>query len=216
MNFLASLVSGGILGFVGNLFNQWTKYRLKKITLEHEVKMVQARAEAQVKAAAAQVKIEEEVTRRVVESQEADGFYDALRGASDRTLPSSTINYMLNDKTVMGYICRPFTYILAVLLGFVDVLRSLTRPSVTAGSLLFSGYILFYGFELFMRKGGLTKITHEDLLKMIVMPVIELFLFCASTAVSWWFADRQMSKDYRKGIRARENSTTENTERHGK
>lgn len=200
MGFITSLFSGGLLGMVGNMFNAWQKNKELKIRNDHEARMVQVRTDAAVREADANLKIEEEITDREVETANAKGFYASVSKPEPKALDSKALDRMLTDKTLMGRLFRPVGYLLLVCFGVLDIIRGLTRPTITAGSLGFVAYFLVVAFRLFVSKGGLSVISAEDILKMLLIPIIELFLFVASMAASWYFADRQMAKDYRRRI----------------
>ena len=200
MSFIASIFSGGLFGFLGNIVKQHQKTKELKIKLDHEAVMVAARSKATIDEAAANLKIEEEVTDRVIETGNAAAFVESMKLGNEKALDSQSLHLMLTDETKWGLCFRPLAYLLLTLMGLTDVIRRNIRPGVTIGSLSFAGYVLFYAFKMFQFKGGFSNIPDKALLEILIIPIIDLFLFTASTAVGWWFADRQMAKDYRATI----------------
>ena len=145
MNTLINLLGGGLLGSVTSIFTQWMKNKEKVADQEFELKKIKAESDATIAEIQARVQIEQSITERMVQVeelkadvQEADGRSDLIAKTTGNYIEKDVMLKMISDNSWIGLIMRPFIYANNL---FIELSRSIIRPFITVGSLLFNCYI---------------------------------------------------------------------------
>ena len=199
MNTLINLLGGGLLGSVTSIFTQWMKNKEKVADQEFELKKIKAESDATIAEIQARVQIEQSITEREVrveelkaDVQEANGRSDLIAETTGDYIKKDVMIKMISDDTWIGLIMRPFIYANNLL---IELSRSIIRPFITVGSLLFNCYIFVTAWGLYSALG---TVTPEQIMTLVIVPTIDLLVFISSTAVGFWFADKSNVRAFTK------------------
>lgn len=200
MNTIINLISGGLIGSLTSLVQTWIKAKEKVSDQEFELKKIKAQSDADIAEINARIKIEETITEREIQVKELDadvqesvgrnGLIEATTG--DR-ISEKVLLKMMSDTTFVGkYIMRPLIY---THLLVMDFMRGIIRPGTTATSLAFTAFVFIQAWALYCT---METVTPDQLMKMVIAPVIDLLVFIVSTVVSFWFADKSGARNFNK------------------
>lgn len=199
MNTLINLLGGGLLGSVTSIFTQWMKNKEKVADQEFELKKIKAESDATIAEIQARVQIEQSITERMVQVeelkadvQEADGRSYLIAKTTGNYIEKDVMLKMISDNSWIGLIMRPFIYANNLL---IELSRSIIRPFITVGSLLFNCYIFVTAWGLYSALG---TVTPEQIMTLVIVPTIDLLVFISSTAVGFWFADKSNVRAFSK------------------
>lgn len=199
MNTIINLLGGGLLGSLTSLFTQWMKNKEKVADQEFELKKIKAESDAIIAEIQARVQIEQSITERMVQVeelkadvQEADGRSDLIVKTTGNYIEKDVMLKMISDNSWIGLIMRPFIYANNLL---IELSRSIIRPFITVGSLLFNCYIFVTAWGLY---STLATVTPEQIMTLVIVPTIDLLVFISSTAVGFWFADKSNVRAFSK------------------
>lgn len=202
MDILINLLGGGLLGSLTSIFTQWMKNKEKANDQDFELKKIKAESDATIAEINARVQIEETITERMIQVEELKADVQEAQGRSS-LIEKTTGNYiekevmlkMITDKSWVGLIMRPLIYANNLL---IELSRSIIRPVITMGSLLFNAYIFIVAWELYKT---LATVTPEQIMMMVISPTINLLVFISSTAVGFWFADKSNVRNFSKTLK---------------
>ena len=199
MNTLINLLGGGLLGSVTSIFTQWMKNKEKVADQEFELKKIKAESDATIAEIQARVQIEQSITERMVQVeelkadvQEADGRSDLIAKTTGNYIEKDVMLKMISDNSWIGLIMRPFIYANNLL---IELSRSIIRPFITVGSLLFNCYIFVTAWGLY---STLATVAPDQIMTLVIVPTIDLLVFISSTAVGFWFADKSNVRAFSK------------------
>lgn len=199
MNTLINLLGGGLLGSVTSIFTQWMKNKEKVADQEFELKKIKAESDATIAEIQARVQIEQSITEREVkveelkaDVQEANGRSNLIAETTGDYIKKDVMLKMISDNSWVGLIMRPFIYANNLL---IELSRSIIRPFITVGSLLFNCYIFVTAWGLYSALG---EVTPEQIMTLVIVPTIDLLVFISSTAVGFWFADKSNVRAFSK------------------
>ena len=100
---------------------------------------------------------------------------------------------MFNKNKWSAWATTPIAILITLLHGIVDIIRTLVRPLITYGTTVFCAYVLYMAFGMYQE---LQVAITADQLYNIIMTMIKLFTFLASTAYGFWFMDKSMSRKF--------------------
>lgn len=200
MNTLINLISGGLIGSLTSLIQTWLKAKEKANDQEFELKKIKAESDAAIAEINARVKIEESITEREIQVkeleadvQESVGRNSLIETTTGDRISEKVLLKMIGDTTFVGkYIMRPLIYIYLLVMDFT---RGIIRPGTTVTSLAFTAFVFIQAWGLY---STMTEITPNELMKMVIAPVIDLLVFIVSTVVSFWFADKSGARNFNK------------------
>jgi hypothetical protein len=202
---LASIGSGGFLGsFLGiftSLASTYVQYKEKLADNKHQLDLIKANSEATIREIDAQIEVQKIVTEGDVRVEEAEsdtaesvGRNSLIERLTGKYLSDDILKTMITDTTKIGIFFKPFIYLHVI---FMDAVRGLIRPILTVGIVWYVTYIIDMALEEYF----LDDYASENLMVMVIKPAIQLILFSTSTVVSFWFADKSMSRRFQKGMK---------------
>ena len=215
LSILGSLFSGGTVGLLGWFVNNWFKGKEKANERAHELAKERLEQEGESKATdnaireiEANIKVEQTITEREIAVAEVkrDGIEAVEQSKVIAEVNKDSITermvLMLLNPTIplIAWVTVPVGVVLITLLGFTDVIRKLIRPAVTVVSLFFAGFVLVHAYDLYVSVGGLDKLDDGQLLKLVIVPLIDLVVFICSSATTFWFSSRTSARDFNKRI----------------
>ncbi len=198
MDFWTNLLSGGVLGVLSSLFNGWLKYKDEQDRRRHQLALIRENAEANVREIEARVQVERQITEgRIKESEmdmereESKGRTALIERLTGRYLSDDVIGRLLSDTSLTGMIFRPLVYIHIL---FMDALRGVVRPIITAGSIGFSFYVFYVSFEMYSKLAGIPNA--QLLMENVILPMINLTIFVVSAVIGFWFSDKSAARRF--------------------
>lgn len=168
---LAALLSGGIIGTLGSLFNNVLGYFKKKQEFKQQLEFKKLEIEQMDKQndfMLQQHKIEGDI--RLTES--ADDMQEKSYGHDQ-------FSYVAGQK--LGMFER-------FILTIVDLIRALIRPILTI-SLLYMVYTTRTEVNAIIDESGAVGISVDEAIG-IYKEVVQMILFLSSTSFCWWFGSR--------------------------
>jgi len=182
---LSALVTGGaglLTGAIGSFFSSLVSLVTTKQKNKHELNMIEARIKEME--AEAKLHIEELNVKAAIQRDVADStsFDLSQRLGNKELLESSYINKLFESK-FGSYI----GYILVMLMGLVDILRTVMRPAITIIMMVITASLVFnyYG------KGFGSSLTVSADQLMSILDSIEYLTF---SIIGWWFGDRAIMR----------------------
>jgi len=209
MEFLTSLLgdglTGGLFGILGGLGTAWIKYKHQekehqykleenKSKREHQLKMIGAETEASIKEIEANVRRDEIIMEGKADIEESKGRNEAVVKLSENYIKDSLIERMMfNSSKITKWFTLPLALLITLIHSTIDMMRTLVRPLITYASVGFTCYVTYLTFEIYQKLG--ISIDSSDLL-VIIKDMLKLLTFITSTAVSFWFMDKSMSRKF--------------------
>jgi len=193
MDFFTNILSGGLLGVITSLTSAWFKYKADKEQHSFELAKIKAQSNAAIEEIKANIQVQQIVQEGQADTAESVGRSSLIEKLTSNYISDTILNKMITDNSLSGRIFRPLIY--AHLL-FMDAIRGLIRPVLTIGVVWYVTYVINISLQKYMTV-GFSKI---ELMDLVIRPSIELILFSTSTVVSFWFADKSMSRRFQKGF----------------
>ena len=204
-SFLGNGLTGGLFGILGGLGTAWINYKKEKEERayklqsakdkrEHDLLIITAETDANIKEIEANVKRDQVITEGQVVMAESLGRNEAIANSTQNFVKSSLVDKMMFHKNYwILWLTAPFGLLIASLHGMVDILRSLVRPVITYGSVAFCCYITYIAFGMYKELNII--ITPEQLYE-IIQTMLRLLTFSTSTVIGFWFMDKSMSRKF--------------------
>lgn len=209
MEFLTGLLGngilGGIIGGIGGIFTAWTAYKDKKEERayklaeaknkrDHEIKLLGAETEANIKEIEAGVQRDRIMMEGKADVEESIGRTQAVLKLSENTIKEPLLERMMfNGSKYTKWLTMPLALFITFLHSIIDMLRTLVRVVITYGSVAFSCYITYLCFDMYIKLG--ITLDAKDLYN-ILMTMLKLLTFTTTTAISFWFMDKSMSRKF--------------------
>jgi len=190
----ASLFSP-LLGIIGSIATAYSNYKMAQLQMEekkldraHELALFQARTDAMIKEAEANIMIAQETFRGQVDVAEANAFNTSLREGNQNALPPGVIEKMFERGPVMAACAS----VLTLLLGLCDVAKSSIRPGLTIYVTAIFTWAVWQTFAI-LRMSDAASLGHGDVWQTWVM-ILDFLFVILGTLWGWWFGDRRMAK----------------------
>lgn len=196
MELITNLLSGGLIGSITSLVNQWFKHKEKQSDQEFELKKIKATSDAAIAEINARIEVEESITERAIAVEELKADVEESKGRNaliasvTGQINTDIMLKMISDDSWVGKAFRPFIYLHIL---FMDALRGTIRPLVTAGSIGFSCYVFIVAFEMYSK---LETINPNDIMLYVIKPMIALLVFIVGVVVGFWFADKSSTRKF--------------------
>ena len=199
MEFLTNILSGGILGVFTSIFSTWFKYKEQQETNKFKLDMLKAQSDATIEEIKANIQVQQVITEGAIQleenksdTMESIGRSSLIETLTGKYLSDNVLKLMLKDTSITGQIFKPLIYLHVL---FMDAIRGLIRPTLTIGIVWYVTYIINISLDEYL----LADFGSENLMSMVIKPAIQLILFSASTVISFWFADKSMSRRFQQG-----------------
>ncbi len=159
----------------------------------HEVSMVEAETEAMIMEAKANIAITRAKVEGEIEVADAGVYLQSQKEGNKKTFSNKWIDTLLGIQGKWRFLTFPAGVLIAVLFGFVDFLKGLMRPTLTAYLVGLSTWITWMAWEVMKvaNEGAVFDIvTATEIFSDVTSIVVYLTVSC----VTWWFGDRRMAK----------------------
>lgn len=176
---IISVLLGGVTGIAGNLVTE--AFGIWKVKLEHEQERIRAESrlkerEADLREMEAEhrIKVEEGRIRNEGLQIEADGR------AFEASHLSDAASYLAAYTGKLKFV--------QIMLAIVDAMRGVVRPALT-GYLAWEVHALRSEVQAVLLQANLMAMSADKALA-VYNDAVQMTLFLASTAVTWWFGSR--------------------------
>lgn len=187
---LLSTILGTVTGIVGSGINGIFKIKDKKLQLEekkldqsHEIAMSRIDMEMRQKEAEHQIVLTETQIAGELEKTSGETFLESIKIGNKQNISSEALMMMMKGNGVTKF----FGYLLAFLLGLIDVVRTGIRPAVTIVMMIVTGYITNSYIEVAMMDVELITAAQ-------ITMIINAIFYLTFTILGWWFGERGLGK----------------------
>ena len=214
-----SAIFGGISGVIGTIFTGYMSYKTAKLNAQTEIEKkkldnqmikdeIILHTERDKVGYAHEESLEElhivkdsNKQRFELEKGDQKNFKRSMEVGNEKSLSSEVFDIFVNDNTIIGTIAKVLLIPVVWSLGFVDVLKGVTRPAITAFSLGSIMYIIDM-----LNSEGLLKVFFMNTDKLsdhqfaIISMLFNAIVMIAVTSATWYFGDRMLKKSFLNNI----------------
>lgn len=188
-------VFGGLTGLLGSAINSYNERKMKELEIAdardrrgHERLMV----EAESKATLAEIDAGVQAARAQVEGEiavaETQAFRDSQRQGQQKHFAGDWLEQLFAVDGWMAALAHPAAVAIASLLALADVLKGIARPAITAYLLGVSTWLTAIVWSI-----PAEPIASGEAVELIRL-LVNAIVYLTTTAVTWWFGDRQAAK----------------------
>lgn len=183
---IAEGIAGVITGLVGTIATSFLNLRTQKEKNKHELNMVEAQTKAMIAEAQANIRITEQEVAGEMERMDAEIYKETIKAGNQQALDSKLLEKLFSSKWT-----TPIGVLLAFLLGFVDFLKHLMRPGLTAYLVLVSSWLTWEATKIIQLKQDLLS---ASMALDIFNDMVNVIFYLTVSVVTWWFGDRRVAK----------------------
>lgn len=183
---IAESVAGVITGLVGTIATSFLNLKTQKEKNKHEINMVEAQTKAMIAEAQANIRITEQEVAGEMERMDAEIYKETIKAGNQQALGNKLLEKLFASKWT-----TPIGVLLAFLLGFVDFLKHLMRPGLTAYLVLVSSWLTWEATKIIQLKQDLLS---ASMALDIFNDMVNVIFYLTVSVVTWWFGDRRVAK----------------------
>jgi len=184
-------ILGGVTGLIGNVVGGIFKYKTAKLQAEHDEKMIKLETEAMVMEAKANIAITRATVEGEIEIADSKAYMHSQIAGNQKLFGQKWIDMLLGIEGKWKIITVPVAVLVSFLFGFVDFLRGIMRPALTAYLMGMATYITIWAYHI-MQGAGITVSTDQAV--KIFEDTTSIIVYLTVSCVTWWFGDRRMAK----------------------
>jgi len=188
---ITTIFGGGITGLFGTLVTSILNFMNQREKSKHEIEMSKIQIEMLKAQTDAQIKIVQAQVQGAVELQDSVAFTKSQQYGNEKIFSSSWIEKLLEIKGWTSWIAHPVAYLIVILFGFVDFLKTLMRPGITLYLMAASTWITYQSWLILQ---SLDKPIDMEEALGIYKSVIVIVIYLTVSCVTWWFGDRRIAK----------------------
>jgi hypothetical protein len=196
---LIETILGAATGLIGNIVSGVFKYKTAQLELqkqekewEFKEKMVRAETEAMIQETKANIAIEKAKIEGEIEIADTNAYVLSQTEGNKKSFDNKWVDKFFETEGRWKYLTYPIGVLVASAFGFVDFLRGIMRPSLTAYLVGLTTYITILAWEV-MEKAGLDKFKPEQA-ALLFDNVTNIIIYLTVSCVTWWFGDRFILK----------------------
>lgn len=161
---IGSIFSGGLVGLIGSGITAWSDYKKQKLMFEHDEKMAQLEMDRDEQ----KYNFEMRKVQAEVEGEKEVAREESLQASHN------------SDKATYSNVSQNWVFFI------VDAIRGLVRPVLTVMSAIIMWSLYS---DLQVMYDSMENLTATDV-KDLFSHTINVILFIATTAITWWFGGR--------------------------
>ena len=195
---LFETILGGITGLLGNVVTSIFNYKSAKLEIdrakqqnEFNLKMVDAETRAMIMEAKANIRVTQAQVEGAIDIKDAEAFMQSQTLGNQQFFGNEWIKGLLQIEGKWKIITLPCAVFVSILFGFVDFLRGLMRPTLTAYLTFITTWVTWQAWQI-MQTHGLS-ITSDQAVQ-IFNETTSIVTYLTVSCVTWWFGDRRMAK----------------------
>jgi len=186
------VILGGITGLLGNVVSGVLNYKTLKAKQEHEQKMLELKTARDRERTKLQIELSKAETQATIELSDAEVYKESIKSASRPSFSEQWIDKLLEVEGKWRFISIPTSVFLMVLFGFVDWIRTLMRPALTAYLVGLSTVVTWMAWDV-LKQYNVEAIGVDDAIG-IFRQTISIVTYLTVSCVTWWFGDRRIAK----------------------
>jgi len=179
-------ILGAFTGFVGNIINLYSTFKMQKLKFEHEEVMFDKTTEASIAEAKANMEIIRTETKGKIDLSEMDAFKESIKSDNANLFDKSYMQYIVKSKW-LGWIAP----VIGLLFAIMDVIKRSVRPFLTYYLVGVSTWLTILCFKILEALNGGLPI--EDVKNWVGAAIFSI-LYMTVTCVTWHFGDRRAAK----------------------
>lgn len=188
---ITTIFGGGITGLFGTLVTSILNFMNQREKNKHEIEMSKIQIEMLKAQTDAQIKIVQAQIQGAVELQDSVAFTKSQQYGNDKVFSSSWIEKLLEIKGWTSLVAQPIAYIIVILFGIVDFLKTLMRPGITIYLMGASTWVTYQAWMILQK---VEKDINVDEALGIYKSIIIIIIYLTVSCVTWWFGDRRIAK----------------------
>jgi hypothetical protein len=196
---LIESILGAATGIIGNVVGGIFKYKTQKLENDkikwqnnHELNMVKAETQAMIMESQANIAITKAQIEGEIEVADSNVYLESQKVGNQSFFDNKWIDKLFSVTGWAKVIAIPVGVIVATGFGFIDFLRGIIRPTLTAYLVGLSSFITFKAWEV-MQTAGLETFTTDQAVA-IFNETTSIMIYLTVSCVTWWFGDRRISK----------------------
>lgn len=182
MNALTSVLAGGATGLIGSVVTTGFNFFNQKQKNKHDLAVLEMESKILIEETKAEILVTEAKVTGEIQNTEAETFRDSVQQSAVKALSEKTLTSLAENKGT-----RWIAAFIALLLGILDFVKGMIRPSVTVYMLILITLFYLSAKEIVDKAGVEMSLTEaQALMQHIVFTV----LYIATTIIFWWFGER--------------------------
>lgn len=177
------VLSGGATGLLGVALQQWGDIKKR----QHDLETLKESNKLTLQLAAQEAANRLEVTKVDAASAERLAELDALAKATAAASEDYRASLNADKATYLDKDAQGKSRVATWLMAFVDFLRGIIRPGITAYAMGLQTFLLFWVHDMFMRSQANMS---SDLQTKLVVEVVGTTTYLVTTCTVWWFGVR--------------------------
>jgi hypothetical protein len=192
LSVLGTVFSGGVTGLVGSIGSAIMNYKMQALKNADDLAMGQLEIQKIQAEAEASIKVQDAKTEGEIQIAQIDAYKASLENMQKNLFDTSYMGMLAKSKWT-SWMILPISFMFAL----VDFMKDLARPLLTYYLVGMSTWVTILAYQLVQKSGGMTQAQADS----IFNTVIGMVLYLTVSSVSFWFADRNMTKFAEKFIR---------------
>ena len=186
------IIFGGVTGLIGTVVGQIFKYKTEKEKNEHERGMLALETQAMIQEAEMQIQVTKSRIEGEIELAEISAYEESLKSGQKSMFGKEWMDRLLTMPGKMGAVAKFFGVWIAIAFGFVDILRSLMRPTLTLYTMGVASFLTYLAWKMLIAAGVNTMDIAQAL--GLYTQATDAIIYLAISCVTWWFGDRMTNK----------------------
>lgn len=179
-------ILGVISGLIGTAATAFINLKAQKLKNEHDIALIKAQSDALVVETNANIKVTETQVAGEIDKRETEAFIESIKTATTPSLDNKILEKLFNNKWTMW-----IGVLLSFLLGFVDFLKGVMRPGLTAYLVFLTSWLTYVAAGIIQTKQQLLS---ADEAMALFKEITKIIIYLTVTVVTWWFGDRRVGK----------------------
>jgi len=191
-------ILGAATGLIGNVVSGIFNYKTQKIEMEkeklkngHELAMVKAQTDAMIAETQANIQVTKAQIEGEIELADVNAYVQSQREGNKPYFGEKWVDNLLAVQGGWRAITVPVASLVAILFMFVDFLRGLMRPLLTAYLTGMATWITLHAWQIMNMTG--VDVTTDQAVK-IFEDTTSIIIYLTVSCITWWFGDRRMAK----------------------
>jgi len=153
--------------------------------------MLEGETRAMIMEAKANIKVTQAQVEGAIDLKDAEAFMQSQKLGNQKFFGNEWIKGLLGVEGKWKIITLPCAVLVSILFGFVDFLRGLMRPVLTAYLTLITTWVTWQAWQI-MQTHGLSLSSEQAV--QIFNETTSIVTYLTVSCVTWWFGDRRMAK----------------------
>ena len=182
MDALTSVIAGGATGLIGSVITTGFNFFNQKQKNKHDLAVLEMESKIMIEETKAEIAVTEAKVAGEIQNTEAETFRESVQQNAVKALSAETLTSLAENKGT-----RWVAAFIALLLGILDFIKGMIRPSVTVYMLIL--ITMFYmSAKSIVDKAGVEMSLTEA--QALMQHIVSTGLYIGTTVIFWWFGER--------------------------